>query len=69
MVKYQKKGIAVMSCEKSCKNCIEMKRGECIGRKNICEFYRYSPPVTEEIKRTWPEYGDATAIRLGKPRR
>ncbi len=58
-----------MSDDKSCKNCMVMKRGECFGKKNICEDYRYSPRVTEEIKRTWPDYGDATAIRLGKPRR
>lgn len=57
-----------MSDKKSCKNCMVMKRGECLGGKNVCEFYRYSPAMTEEMKRTWPDYGDATAIRLGKPR-
>lgn len=58
-----------MSNEKNCKNCMEMKRGECIGRKNICEFYRYSPSISEKAKQNWPKYGDATAIRIGKPRR
>ena len=57
-----------MSDTKTCKNCMEMKKGECLGRKTICEHYRYSPTMTEEMKRTWPDYGDATAFRLGKPR-
>lgn len=55
--------------EKSCKNCMEMKRGECVGRKTICEAYKYSPSMTEEDKRNWPKYGDAFAIRIGRPRK
>lgn len=54
---------------KTCKNCIEMKQGKCIGKQNICEDYRYAPPMTEEKKNQWPKYGDATAFRLGKSRR
>jgi len=54
---------------KDCKNCMEMKCGECFGQKNICEFYRYSPSATEETKRNWPKYGDATALKIGEFRR
>ena len=55
--------------KKSCKTCMLMKRGDCIGSTNeICEHYKHSPSVSEREKGNWPKYGEATAIRLGKPR-
>ena len=54
---------------KSCKTCLEMKRGDCFGKQQVCDDYKYAPPMTEEKKQQWPKYGDATAFRLGKTRR
>ena len=54
---------------KSCKTCLEMKRGDCFGKEEACDEYKYSPPMTEEKRQQWPKYGDATAFRLGKPRK
>ncbi len=59
----------MLSDKKSCKTCMLMKRGDCNGANNeMCEDYRHSPSVSEREKENWPKYGEATAIRLGKPR-
>ncbi len=50
--------------EKSCKNCIEMKKGDCFGQNSICESYKHSPVISEEKRKDWPKYGDATMFKL-----
>lgn len=54
--------------EYSCNDCMELKRENCFGEKEICEFFRYSPSVAKEEKEKWPKYGDATALKLGERR-
>ncbi len=56
--KYQEKEkvSAVGHIEKSCKNCMDMRRGECFGRPQICEFFRYAPTITDKEKERWPDF-------------
>ena len=54
--------------ELSCKECMILKRGDCFGAKEICDLFKFSPAVTKREKERWPQYGDATAFKLGKKR-
>jgi hypothetical protein len=51
---------------KSCKNCIEMRKQECVGEDTICQFYRYAPSISIAEMENWPKYGDASYYRFGK---
>jgi hypothetical protein len=52
------------SSRETCKNCMEMRKGECIGKQSICEFFRYAPNISKEELDNWPKYGDATYFRM-----
>ena len=47
-----------------CKNCMLLKKGDCFGKDNICEDYRYAPDMDDEKRKNWPKYGDATFFRM-----
>lgn len=48
----------------TCKNCMEMRKGECFGKSEICEFFRYAPTISKDEINNWPKYGDATYYRM-----
>lgn len=52
----------------SCKNCMEMKNGNCFGRNVICEDFRFSPTISKKEMANWPKYGDVTAFKKGERR-
>ena len=54
--------------ELNCQDCMLLKRGDCFGEKEICDFFKFSPSVTQREKERWPQYGDATAFKLGERR-
>ena len=54
---------------KSCYDCMLMRRGDCGGMGPVCEDFRRIPTVTEEEKALWPTDGDATRIRAQIGRR
>ena len=41
-----------------------MRRGDCIGEKNICEYFREATNISKEEQADWPQYGDATYYKL-----
>lgn len=51
---------------KSCKNCMEMKNGNCFGSSSICSDYRHSPEISKDEIDRWPKIGDASYYRLHK---
>lgn len=59
---------ALDTCELNCKDCMMLKRGDCFGEKEICDLFKVSPSVMKEEKERWPQYGDATAFKLGEKR-
>ncbi len=53
----------------SCDNCQLRKSGACSQLRNeLCGDYRAIPFIPIEVKDSWPEFGDATAFRLGEKR-
>lgn len=40
--------------EMTCKKCMLYRADECIGEREICEFFRPSPDIPPEIIETWP---------------
>ena len=44
----------------TCASCKEYFNGECIGKSETCEFYRFKPPMTRRKYEEWP--GDNYAI-------
>lgn len=49
----------------SCRNCFHRASGECTSLKNnLCEDYQRKQSVEESEKKNWPEYGDATTLRM-----
>ncbi|MBO5930554.1 MAG: hypothetical protein J6Q27_04605 [Clostridia bacterium] len=71
--KYSETYNAIVNLEEdgveSCNTCMLMKRDECFGKKEICEFYKHSPSVSKELIDTWPEHGDAFKFRKIKKRK
>ena len=45
----------------NCKSCREYFIGECFGKPEICEFYRFKPPMTEEKRMLWQGKTEGTA--------
>lgn len=45
----------------NCKSCREYFAGECIGKAEICEFYNFKPPMTEEKRMIWQGKTEGTA--------
>ena len=56
------------SATKSCKNCMEMKNGNCFGQDEICEDFRFAPTISAKERANWPQYGDVTALKKGERR-
>ena len=50
--------------EISCDTCMLKRREECFGSRTICGDYKHVPFISRDEKKAWPEYGDATAIRV-----
>ena len=50
----------------SCKNCMEWKKGDCMGCSEICSDYRPSPEISKEEMDRWPKEGDASYYRTHK---
>ena len=48
----------------TCANCMEMRRNECFGKKEICEYFRYALTISKKESENWPQYGDATKFRM-----
>lgn len=40
---------------KSCKNCMLYRSEDCIGKKEICEFYRHAPTISKDEMDNWPK--------------
>ena len=40
---------------RNCDNCRLKRNGECFGKNNICQDYKYAPAITEEQARAWPK--------------
>ena len=55
--------------QQKCENCMLNIKGECFGRKAICEDYSYAPQIDEEIRKDWPKIGDATYYRMTQGRK
>lgn len=51
-------------CLFSCKKCMLYRREDCVGDVQICDFFEQSPDISDEEIKSWPEYGDATNLRL-----
>ena len=64
--KIENKKNVEQSClnRKTCNNCMEMKKGECIGDKSISNDYRPSPEISKDELDRWPKVGDASFYRF-----
>lgn len=40
--------------DNSCNNCMLLKKGDCFGKAEICEDFRYSPSMSISDKENWP---------------
>ena len=47
--------------DRICINCMEYRIEECIGKKAICEFFRYAPSHVDTSH--WPTEADASKYR------
>lgn len=54
------------SKRKTCNDCMLMRSEECVGAKEICEFFKYAPTIPKEEMVLWPTMGDALSIKFGK---
>ena len=54
--------------QNTCKNCMELKNGNCFGQTRICEDFRFSPTISAKERANWPQYGDVTAFKKGERR-
>ena len=50
----------------TCLVCKDFKKGLCFGRVSICNDFEKAYEVPKNEQKFWPEYGDATSIRLSK---
>lgn len=48
----------------TCNDCMLMRSEECVGAKEICEFFKYAPTIPKEEMQLWPTIGDALSIKF-----
>jgi len=49
---------------KVCSNCMKYRSEKCFGSKSICFDFKYTGKISNEEREHWPEYGDASYMRM-----
>lgn len=45
----------ISQIEYTCENCMVMRKGDCIGEKKICSYFKYVRTITKEEINSWPD--------------
>ncbi|HZK33486.1 MAG TPA: hypothetical protein VFC60_03200 [Tissierellaceae bacterium] len=54
---------------RTCDDCFILKKGDCFGRKEICEDFKYVASVSKGYYESWPKYCDASMWRVNYERK
>lgn len=67
--KQEEGEIGMKPDHENCKFCMLMKKGDCWGSRETCEFFKSAGCVSDEEKANWPTECDASYIRRTGKRR
>jgi hypothetical protein len=49
---------------RACNNCMNYRSEKCYGSKTICSDFKYTGAISNTEREVWPEYGDASYMRM-----
>ena len=54
--------------KRCCETCKSYRDNSCSGFGPVCSEYERAYAISDDQKKDWPKFGDATAIKLNKGR-